>query len=137
MKLIFYWIILLITPAFLLANTALLGTYTTVSESEWDLIIEIKENNELVITHEAWKPGNYEKRVIKKYYGTWILENDIIIVKYNGKIEKMKYFDKLTLKSLGRKDAIPGIKGDFLKNKGLLRGHFFWELNSFKALKWP
>ncbi len=55
--------------------------------------------------------------------GTWSIMNHHVLVKYDGIYEKLKYFDQLSLESLGEESALPGFVGSFDENKGVLGGH--------------
>ena len=39
-----------------------IGVYSSVSESEWELVVELKPNGDAKITKEAWLAGQYDKR---------------------------------------------------------------------------
>jgi hypothetical protein len=47
------------------------GSYSTVSESEWNVILTLKKRGTAEILEESWAPGEYEGRSTVKTEGRW------------------------------------------------------------------
>ena len=88
---------------------AIEGVYTSVSESEWDLILELKEGNIAEITLESWHPGAYDSADISKTDARWYQQGNKIVLKYNNITDTLVYDNNLSLEELGKPGGVPGL----------------------------
>lgn len=86
------------------------GVYECVSESEWNIKVDLRVDSFAVITIENWDPGDYDNRSIKETVATWEKGPfDSVILHYGGITDALQYYDRLSLKELGEQGAIPGL----------------------------
>jgi len=105
------------------------GSYSTVSESEWDIILTLKKGGTAEIHVESWAPGDYQNRSVVKTKGRWRLDENIITVEYNGIKDRLIFEPQLSLSVLGYKGGAAGLiqRGPFAKNS-ILRDYPLWKL---------
>jgi len=105
------------------------GSYSTVSESEWNIILTLKKGGAAEIRVESWAPGDYNARSTVKTEGRWRLDENIITVEYNGIKDRLIFEPQLSLSVLGYKGGVAGLiqRGPFAKNS-ILRDHPLWKL---------
>jgi len=105
------------------------GTYSTVSESEWNDILILKKGGAAEIHSESWAPGEYENRSIVKTSGRWRLEGSTVILDYNGITDRLVYDPALSLAILGYKGGAPGLHQTGAFSEGsILRDYPLWKL---------
>lgn len=82
-----------------------------MSESEWTLQVELRENGTLVVWYTTWLPEDPEDVVTARYDGKWSLDGDEVTIVYGGWQEKLLYHPKLSLEELGKDGTAPGFRG--------------------------
>lgn len=106
----------------------LLGSYQSISESEWQLTLSLFEKGQAEITIENWEPGQYEKRTVVKENARWTYAKDKIVVYYSDKSDTLIYNQKLSLSEIGKSGDAPGL----LQSKPGYHGRFnnvpLWKL---------
>jgi hypothetical protein len=85
------------------------GVYGAVSESEWNIEVELKDNNIATIIEEEWLAGEYEDRYIKKTDATWSKNCKEVILLYNEIADTLVYDNNLTVGELGLEGGEPGL----------------------------
>jgi hypothetical protein len=105
------------------------GSYGTVSESEWNIILTLKKGGVSEIQVESWAPGEYESRSTGKTEGRWSFDGNIVTVEYNGVMDRITYNPALSLAILGYKGGAPGLiqTGTFAEGS-ILRNYPLWKL---------
>ncbi len=111
------------------AGQPLEGSYSTVSESEWNIILILKKGGIAEIHVESWAPGDSDARSTLKTEGRWRLEGNSITVEYNGIKDRLIFEPELSLSVLGYKGGAPGLiqRGPFPKDS-ILRDYPLWKL---------
>jgi hypothetical protein len=105
------------------------GSYRTVSESEWDIILTLKNGGTADIRVESWAPGEYKNRSSHKTGGRWRLEGNTVILEYDGISDRLVFEAELSLAAIGREGGAPGLiqKEAFAKDS-ILRNYPLWRL---------
>jgi hypothetical protein len=105
------------------------GSYGTVSESEWNIVLTLKKGGLAEILQESWAPGEYESRSTSKTEGRWSFDGNIVTVEYNGVTDRLIYDAEFSLAVLGYKGGTPGLiqTGTFAEDS-ILRNHPLWKL---------
>jgi len=85
------------------------GTYQSVSESEWNLTVELRPDNVAIITLENWFPGEYDSRNVETTTGTWVKYGDLILLKYDQTVDTLVFDPHLSLEELGLEGGAPGL----------------------------
>lgn len=106
----------------------LLGSYQSVSESEWDITLTLLENSNAEIVVENWEPGQYEKRAVEKKNARWINLRDKIVLQYDGKSDTLTYDRELSFSSLGKSGGSPGFLQSIPNYNGLFNDIPLWKL---------
>ncbi|UCE65018.1 MAG: hypothetical protein JSU85_09030 [Candidatus Zixiibacteriota bacterium] len=89
---------------------SIVGVYESVSESEWNVKVDLRADGTAIITWESWNAGQYDSRTIEETVATWERgPYDTIYLRYNGIIDTLQYNNRLSRKELGQQGAIPGI----------------------------
>jgi hypothetical protein len=129
-------LILVLTVTMFLAGScaqgrqpALEGSYGSVSESEWKVILNLKKDGVAEIIMETWKPEEYEHRDAEKTTGRWSAKGNLVTVEYNGITDTLVYDDKLSLAELGYKSGAPGLKQIRAADENSIIGYYsLWRL---------
>ena len=109
------------------------GTYKTVSESEWEVSLELKKNGNAIIEDSSWLAGNKE-RTITSHSGTWHNNGTKVYIKYNGITEVLIYSESLSLSELGESGGIPGLKSRAKSSdKGVIGTVSLWSTEALKS----
>lgn len=108
------------------------GVYASVSESEWELRVELKKSGKAMITEESWYPGEYDDREQVETDATWEWARYDILIHYHGITDTLFYDERLSLKELGEHGGAPGLWQQFkyhpkskIKNIKLWRKDYF------------
>ncbi len=110
-------------------QASLEGSYASVSESEWNVILTLKEGGAAEIIMSTWAPGEYEKRESEKTTGHWSAKGNIITLEYKGVTETFVYDEKLSLAELGFKGGAPGLKQIRAADEKAIIGYYsLWKL---------
>jgi hypothetical protein len=105
------------------------GSYSTVSESEWNIILTLKREGIAEIRVESWEPGEYESRSSDKTEGRWSFDGNTVTIEYNGIKDRLIYDSALSVAILGYKGGAPGlIQITAFAENSLLRGYPLWKL---------
>jgi len=105
------------------------GSYGTVSESEWNIILTLKKGGVAEIQDESWAPGEYESRVTGKIEGRGSVNGNTVTLEYNGITNRLVYEPELSLAILGYKGGAPGlIQIRAFAEKSVLRDYPLWIL---------
>jgi hypothetical protein len=106
----------------------LLGTYESVSESEWHLAVKLEPDNSANITLEEYEPGNDKFNVTSVTEAIWESEGALIRLKYKDAEDVLCYDDSMPLKELGMEGGAPGIsQAQPFSNGSLIKGHTLWK----------
>jgi len=86
-----------------------LGTYSTVSESEWAIYVVLKKGGTAEVRHESWNAGEYDKRDTTRIKAKWSATGDRVTVSYDGVTDVFEYTPALSLEELGLEGGAPGL----------------------------
>ena len=105
------------------------GSYSTVSESEWNIILILKKGDTAEILEESWAPGEYEGRSTIKTEGRWRLDGNSVVLEYAGVTDRLAYNPALSLAILGYQGGAAGLQqtGTFAEDS-ILRDEPLWKL---------
>lgn len=128
----FLWVVLFIT-AFLgeacAERLAIEGSYQTVTESEWNVTLNLKKGGVAEIIKETWNPGEPDKRSGEKIPGRWSARRNIVMLEYNGITDTLVFDEKLSIQSLGLKGGWPGlIQIRAFDDRSLISFYPLWKL---------
>jgi hypothetical protein len=111
------------------SRSSLEGSYSTISESEWNIILALKKGGAAEIQVESWAPGEYETRSSHKTEGRWSLDGNTVILEYDGVADRLVFDAELSLAILGYKGGAPGlIQKEAFADKSILRNYPLWKL---------
>lgn len=100
---------LLVSCSRINSNTSVEGIYQSVSESEWAVTVSLLSGGNAEIKLENWKAGEYDKRDSKLVNGRWSINDNKILLKYEGITDILNYTDNLSLIELGFEGSAPGL----------------------------
>lgn len=110
------------------SNVSVEGVYQSVSESEWDLTVSIFSGGKAQIKLENWDVGKYDKRDVKIVAGSWSLDNNNIVLRYEGITDILHYTDNLPLNELGLEGGAPGLmQVPPIERKSMIHGIKLWK----------
>jgi len=105
------------------------GAYSTVSESEWNIILTLKKGGAAEIQVESWAPGEYKTRSSDKTEGRWSLDGGTIVLEYSDIEDRLVFDPELPLAILGYKGGAPGlIQKEAFAEDSILRNYPLWKL---------
>lgn len=94
-----YKIFLLLTLGILYGcfsnETKFEGSYITVSESEWQVELIIKNSGDGEYINESWAAGQHENKQVKRAPISWSVEGRVLMINLEGVILKYEYEENL------------------------------------------
>lgn len=110
-------------------DTVVLGTYSTVSESEWELYLELKDSGKAVLLLEEWDAGKYDSRIVDTVVASWKQYDSHVILLYGDIVDTLTYDPQLSLDELGMKGGWPGLQQKTQYSDGsLIRSYSLWKM---------
>jgi|SRR3990170_5516863 len=110
------------------SNISVEGVYQSVSESEWDLTVSLFSGGKAQIKLEKWDAGKYEKRDVKIVAGSWSMDNNNIVLRYEDITDILHYTDNLPLNELGLEGGAPGLmQVPPIERKSIIHGIKLWK----------
>ena len=110
-------------------RSAIVGSYQTVSESEWAVTLNLKEGGVAEINMETWQAGEYDQRNLTKIQGRWTAKGNIVTLEYKGITDTLVYDEKLSVQTLGYKGGAPGlIQVRAFDERSLISFYPLWKL---------
>ena len=91
------------------SNTDVRGTYQSVSESEWNLSVELNDDSIALIILESWLPGEFESRQVDTTTGRWSTHDGVVLLSYDNVVDTLIYDERLSLKELDINGGAPGL----------------------------
>jgi hypothetical protein len=105
------------------------ASYGSVSESEWNVSLNLKKGGVAEIVMETWEAGKYDKRDSEKTVGRWSAKGNLVTVEYNGITETFVYDENLSLAELGFQGGAPGLKQiRYADEKAIIGYYSLWKL---------
>ena len=103
------------------------GTYSTVSESEWQLYIDLKAGGAAELRHEVWPPGEAKEKEITRTKARWSTKGNVLNLSYEGVTDIFEYTPQLSLNELGLKGGAPGLRQvKPIDKASRVAGHSLW-----------
>ena len=106
----------------------LIGSYQSISESEWNLTLILSPNSDAEIIVENWIAGEYNKRNIDKTKCKWSSKNNMVFIYYENIIDTLIYDSNLSLEVIGEENGAPGLLQSKSNYDGILNNVFLWKL---------
>ena len=108
---------------------SVVGTYRTVSESEWQIYLTLNNDGSAEIILKNWLPGEFKKRDVKVTKATWKESDGTILLMYEGVVDTFKYTDNYSLEELGLTGGAPGLEQlEPINAKSRIKGHSVWKM---------
>jgi len=101
------------------------GTYSSVSETHWNYIVTISGEDINVNYSTYWYGGSEENygderyEVNTDYKGYCTKKDGGYLLKYDGKEVSIDFNPNLSLSELGEDRSLPGISGEFFKDRSI------------------
>ena len=103
------------------------GIYSTVSESEWQIYVELKAGGVANIRHEAWLPDGNGTKNVKGTGARWSVDGNVLKLSYEGVTDSFEYTPQLSLKELGLEGGAAGLRQMTPIDRGSrVSGHSLW-----------
>lgn len=127
-------------------DEAITGIYAAISESEWDERLALAPDGKATLTTSTWLAGQWDKRLTQVYSGRWTADGNAIDVHLNESAEQpgfspvdlhLQYRASLSLKEIGRSEAIPGLVNLEPGDESLLWSRHLWREDALRDLEWP
>jgi len=118
-------------------GAGVVGSYQTVTESEWGIELSLNPDGGALIEIASWMPGESENAKIEKHKGTWTAEGENVTVQVPGGKIVFAYSARLSFASFGRKGSAPGLRGitSTFEPKLFVKRQL-WLTKELKKLKW-
>ena len=113
-----------------ISEEQLLGTYGSVSESEWHLELKIESDNLALITYQGWDVNNPEDvpSLEKITTARWKSEGALINLKYDDVEDTLCYDNSVPLAELGMEGGAPGIsQAEPFSKKSIINRTTLWK----------
>lgn len=105
------------------------GVYQCVSESEYVVTVDLREESVALVIHESWLPGEFDSSEIDTLVGRWYTHNDLILLEYNQIVDTLVFCPQLSLGELGLEGGAPGLKQlTGYSPHSLIGGESLWRL---------
>ena len=123
-------------PAFAQVNVTP-GRYATVSESEWEMRIDLRPDQSASLEIASWEPGAADKPKVKRYRGSWSVNGSDISIKFNAATATFRFEPQLSFAEFGRNGAAPGLVGKSASfERSTIVRRSLWLESELKRLKW-
>jgi hypothetical protein len=105
------------------------GTYSSESESEWDVRLTLRADGTGDLVREDWIAGK-ERRTTSRRALNWTCDDRTVEVRYDGVVEHLSFSPELSLEVMGFPEAhAPGlIRVGEKPAESLLWGTYFWNM---------
>lgn len=104
-----------------------IGSYQSISESEWAITLVLLKNGYAEIIHENWIVGEYNNRNITKTKCKWGAKGDFVILNCNDIVDTLVYNKTLSLEEIGEEGGAPGLLSKS-NNYSILNNVYLWKL---------
>lgn len=110
----------------------IVGSYESISESEWELTVMLDSNMTGLVVLENWDPRKYDQRDIVKHDIHWDVDKKgILTLKYKDHNENVRYVPLLSMEDVGKDEARPGLMG-IDNDKSIIGNTKLWRRNPTK-----
>jgi hypothetical protein len=114
-----------------------LGRYSTVTESEWSMNLDLKAEGLVALEVASWEPGESAHAKVDRYSGRWHSEKSDVIVRFKEGEAILNYHPRLSFEEFGRTGAAAGLVGvSATVVPHLLVGRSLWLERELPKLKW-
>jgi hypothetical protein len=86
-----------------------IGLYSSVTESEWAIELDLRQDQMAVVEVASWDPGERDKAKVKRYTGTWQAKGSTIEVQTKRGTAAWRYDPALSFADFGREGHAPGL----------------------------
>jgi hypothetical protein len=106
------------------------GTYSSESESEWDVRLTLRPDGTGEVLREDWVAGESRRNASRKSL-SWTCDDPAIQIRYDGVVDHLSFRSDLSLEVMGfPKAQAPGLTRVGEKSaKSLLWGMHFWNMD--------
>ena len=113
------------------------GRYATVSESEWEMRIDLRSDDSATLEIASWEPGGADKPKVKRYRGSWSVTRADVSIKFKEGTATFRFEPQLSFAEFGRKGAAPGLVGKSASfERSTIVRRSLWLEADLKRLKW-
>ena len=119
------------------APSSILGTYVTVSESEWHQSLSLLPDGKAEITAKSWEPGRFSEAVALHVVCNWKLKNELIELACPHEALSVRYSPRLSFSSLGIPGGAAGVQkvvSDKPENSSVLTSQRLWAESAVEHL---
>ena len=121
------WLTLLVLALIACGDPPLPGVYRTVSESESNLELTLREDGTALL---AGVDAELRR-------GTWEARPPRVSVRFDGRAELLLYQPELSFRDFGCPGSGPGLRAVGAKDDGLLSGAVLWRAEALAAVPDP
>jgi hypothetical protein len=113
------------------------GLYSTVTESEWAVEINVRPDHVVTIELASWAPGEHAKPTVTRYNGTWQSQGPTIVMRVNNGKASYRVNAKLSFEDFGRDGSAPGLLPTSATGSlKLLKSQNLWLKSELEKIKW-
>jgi hypothetical protein len=114
-----------------------IGIYQAVSESEWDIEIQLNKDYSAAIITSWWEPGERARASKEKKVGTWRLTNNLIEADFGKTKISFTYEQQLSFEDFDKQGAAPGLIGiSGAMEPYKFKGMHFWLQSELSKVSW-
>ena len=87
-----------------------LGRYTTVTESEWNVLIVLEGDGTAVVEIATWQPGESDRADVEKHEGAWVFEPPVLKLTLSEGEILLDFDSDLSFRDFGISGSAPGFR---------------------------
>jgi hypothetical protein len=118
-------------------DNAFAGRYSTVSESEWEVKVDLKPNQSATLEIVRWEPGERDKPKTKRYRGSWSVSGSDVSLNFKEGTATFRIEPQLSFAEFQRKGVAPGLVGKSASfERSMIVNSSLWLESELMKLKW-
>lgn len=113
------------------------GLYRSVSESEWQLDLQLEGDGKAQVVLQYWEAGSDDFQS-EEYVGSWTVAEDEVTLRYGDSVETLRFDDERSFREFGCPGHGPGLLGTGgTGSRKLFAGTTLWISESLRAIPDP
>jgi len=119
------------------ASDTVVGVYTTVTESEWEMELHLESSHIATVQIATWEPGQGDHASITRYAGKWRSTNGQVEAEFKKGQLTFRFEPHLSFAEFGREGSAPGLVGVAASfDSTVFVGRQLWLKSEIGKLKW-
>ena len=129
-------LLLIAAPSAFAESAVILERYSTVSESEWEMTVDLRANQAATLKIARWQPGERDKPNTIAYTGKWSATGTDVVLTFKAGTATFRFQPQLSFAEFERNGAAPGLVGTSASfQQSMIVKRSLWLESELKKLK--